>query len=112
MHRINPYSPNTHLMAFFSSRPISASNVLNIIMEDDQERAKAVCAVLNSSLFWAHFFLLKEESTGRYINIRFYDMHQMPIFPTRRMGCATRGSLRSVRNTGVSLAAAAVRPGV
>jgi len=50
-------------------------------MEPDREVANAVCTVLNSSLFWAYFFLLKEESTGRYINIRFYDLYEMPLYP-------------------------------
>jgi N-6 DNA Methylase len=81
VHRINPYSPNTHHVAFSSRRPVSASNVFNIVMEPDREVANAVCTVLNSSLFWAYFFLLKEESTGRYINIRFYDLYEMPLYP-------------------------------
>lgn len=37
--------------------------------------------LLNSILFFSYFFLLKEESTGRYINVRFYDLYQMKLFP-------------------------------
>ena len=81
VRRINPYSPNHHLAAFFSETLISPANTLNVVMEADADRAKAVCTVLNSSLFWAHFFLLKEESTGRYIDVRFYDLYEMPLFP-------------------------------
>jgi len=33
--------------------------------------------------FLSQFFLLKEETTGRYINIRFYDFYEMVIFPKR-----------------------------
>jgi len=79
--RINPFSPSTSLIAFFSEQAIFPSNQLNIIVEPDIERAQAVCALLNSVLFLAQFFLLKEESTGRYIDIRFYDLYEMNLCP-------------------------------
>jgi len=84
-HRINPYSPSTFLNAFYSETPISPSNQLNVILEQDQNRAKAVCVLLNSSIFFSQFFLLKEESTGRYINIRFYDLQQMLLYPSQNL---------------------------
>lgn len=80
-HRINPYSPNTHLSAHFSAELFSTSNQLNVVRERDPRRAKALCALLNSALFWSYFFLLKEESTGRYINVRFYDLAAMALLP-------------------------------
>lgn len=79
--RINPFSPHMHLHAFFASAPLSPSNQLNVLVEPDERAARAVCAVLNSSLFFASFFLLKEESTGRYIDIRFYDLREMRLYP-------------------------------
>jgi len=84
LHRINPYSPSTNLLAFFSEEPFSASNVLNIVKEKDKETAKAFCALVNSVVFLSQFFLLKEETTGRYINLRFYDFYEMKIFPEGR----------------------------
>lgn len=83
--RINPYSPNSHLNAFFSTTPISSSNQVNIIIETDTDIARAVCALLNSSLFYAYFFLLKEESTGRYIDVRFYDLYEMTLYPEKHL---------------------------
>lgn len=83
-HRINPFSPSTCLNAFFSDLKISPSNQVNVILENDIERAKALCVILNSIIFFAQFFILKEESTGRYINIRFYDLEQMIIYPTNK----------------------------
>lgn len=80
-HRINPFSPATYLNAFYSDSEISPSNQMNVILEYDHERAKAVCILLNSILFYSQFFLLKEESTGRFINIRFYDLEQMLLYP-------------------------------
>ena len=81
-HRFNPFSPSTYANAFFSESPISPSNQVNVIVEADADRAKALCSVLNSVIFYAQFFLLKEESTGRYINIRFYDLAAMILAPT------------------------------
>jgi len=83
-HRINPFSPSTYLNAFFTNTLISPSNQLNVVAERDPRKAKAVCVVLNSILFFAQFLLLKEESTGRYINIRFYDLYQMNLYPSDR----------------------------
>jgi hypothetical protein len=80
-HRINPYSPNTYLAAFFSEDLISPSNMLNVVIEPNLDKAKAVSVILNSSLFLVQFFLLKEETTGRYINVRFYDLYEMNLYP-------------------------------
>lgn len=80
--RINPFSPYTFLTAFFSGIAISPSNQLNVIRERDPQRAQSVCVLLNSILFLAQFFLLKEESTGRYIDVRFYDLEEMVLFPS------------------------------
>ena len=52
-----------------------------MVQEPDLTRAKAVCSALNSALFLAQFFLLKEETTGRYINVRFYDLQDMTLYP-------------------------------
>jgi hypothetical protein len=84
-HRINPYSPNTYLTAFFSEDSISPSNMLNVVVEPNLHTAKAVATMLNSALFLVQFFLLKEETTGRYINIRFYDLHEMSLYPDTKL---------------------------
>jgi len=82
IRRINPYSPNTHLVAFYSENEIYPSNQLNVIKEEEKDKAKAVCVLLNSAIFLSYFFLLKEETTGRYIDIRFYDLEEMNLYPT------------------------------
>lgn len=81
LNRINPYSPSTRLIAFFSEKPFSAANTLNIVRETDDETAKAFCALINSVVFLSQFFLLKEDTTGRYLHIRFYDFYQMNFYP-------------------------------
>jgi type I restriction-modification system DNA methylase subunit len=81
LRRIGPSSPSTYVISFFSDLEISPSNVLNVIRENDEETAKAVCVVLNSIIFLSQFILLKEESTARYVNLRFYDYDEMKIYP-------------------------------
>jgi len=81
LNRINPYSPNTRLIAFFSEKIFSAANTLNIVRETDDETAKAFCVLVNSVVFLSQFFLIKEETTGRYLHIRFYDFYQVNFFP-------------------------------
>jgi hypothetical protein len=36
---------------------------------------------MNSCVFFAQLFLAKEESTGRFIHLRVYDLEQMVLFP-------------------------------
>ncbi|MDQ3803766.1 MAG: SAM-dependent methyltransferase [Acidobacteriota bacterium] len=82
--RVNPYSPNTNLFAFVSDTPISPSNQVNVVRESDLAVGRAIVTIINSAIFLSQFFLLKEESTGRYIDIRFYDMEEMLLKPSRR----------------------------
>ena len=69
---------------FASDVDLSPSNTLNVILETDEQRAKAFCAVLNSVAFHSQFFLLKEEPTGRHVDIRFYDLAEMYLLPDDR----------------------------
>lgn len=79
--RINPYSSNTNLLAFCSRADFSPSDILNVILEKETDAAKAQCVLINSIIFLSQFFLLKEETTGRYIHLRLYDYEQILIFP-------------------------------
>lgn len=79
--RINPYSPSQMLTAFYSEVPLVLANVFNIINDTDKNRAKAVTVLLNSVFFLAYFFNIKEETTGRYTELRLSDLSKMKLFP-------------------------------
>jgi hypothetical protein len=79
--RMNPYSPNSHHIAFFSETPISPGDQLAAIATDSVEQAKALCVLFNSSIFLAQFFLNKEESTGRFLHIRTTDLRGILLLP-------------------------------
>jgi hypothetical protein len=81
MCRFNPFSPNTHLIAFGCDEPFSPSDLLNVVKDPSPDRAKALCVLFNSSLFLAQFFLLKEETTGRYLHVRLHDLYEMSLYP-------------------------------
>ena len=81
VRRINPYSPNTHLMAFFSSQPICPGDQLKAIPKFNLDKSRAMTTMFNSILFLTQFILLKEESTGRFIDVRSYDVGEMDIYP-------------------------------
>jgi hypothetical protein len=80
VRKINPFSPNTNLVSFFSQEKISPSNVVHPVLESNPDKAKAMCTVFNSILFWVQFFFFKGESTGRYIDIRHTDLKSMKLF--------------------------------
>lgn len=79
--RINPFSPSVHFPAFFSDSTVFPSDQMKSASEPNLVRGKAVCGLLNSVIFLANFFLLKEESTGRYIHIRSHDTGEMALLP-------------------------------
>lgn len=81
VRRMNPYSPNTHLIAFVSDRPACPGDQLACMPADNVDLSRALCVLLNSCLFLAQFFLLKEESTGRFLHIRTYDLGEMYLYP-------------------------------
>ena len=68
-------------MAFFSEKPILVSDSLKFAAETNLRRAQAICTLFNSVIFLTQFFLLKEESTGRYINIRNSELYEVILFP-------------------------------
>lgn len=81
VRRINPYSPNTHLLAFFSSQPVCPVDQLKALPKFNLNQSRAMSVMFNSIIFLTQFFLSKEESTGRFIDIRSIDTDEMNIYP-------------------------------
>ncbi|MCC6005333.1 MAG: N-6 DNA methylase [Thermofilum sp.] len=81
VRRMNPYSPEHSLLAFNSSYPIIAADVFRVINEPDENRRKAIVVLLNSIFSLAYIFCGKEETTGRYIDVRDSELYQMSLYP-------------------------------
>jgi type I restriction-modification system DNA methylase subunit len=81
VRRMNPYSPEHSLLAFNSSYPIIAANVFHVINEPDENMRKAVVVLLNSIFSLAYIFCGKEETTGRYIDVRHFELYEMSLYP-------------------------------
>ncbi|MCO6041631.1 N-6 DNA methylase [Thermococcus alcaliphilus] len=79
--RINPFSPNQKLVAFYSEEKIVPADQLKIITEENPKRAKAMVVLMNSIFFLANFFNSKEETTGRFVDIRGPDLYSMRLYP-------------------------------
>jgi hypothetical protein len=79
--RINPFSPSQNLIAFFSSEEMAPSDQVNLIKESEPQKAKALCVTINSIAFLSQFFSSKEESTGRFVHIRVYDLEEALLVP-------------------------------
>jgi hypothetical protein len=80
IRRINPYSPNTHLLAFYSDNEFVPADVLKIIDVSSAEEAKILSILLNSTFFLTQVFLFKEEATGTYPDVRTDDLVNMYVF--------------------------------
>jgi type I restriction-modification system DNA methylase subunit len=83
VRRVNPYSPAQSLIAFNSQCPLIVSDLFHAINEANEEVRKAITVLLNSIFSLAYIFSGKEETTGRYIDIRQYDLYGMRLFPNK-----------------------------
>jgi type I restriction-modification system DNA methylase subunit len=83
VRRINPYSPSQSLLAFNSQEPLIASDLFHAINEPSEKMQKAIVVLLNSIFALAYIFGRKEETTGRYIDIRQHDLLGMQVFPVQ-----------------------------
>jgi len=83
VRRVNPYSPAQSLLAFNSQQQLIVSALFNVIDEKDENVRKAVTVLLNSIFSLAYVFAGKEETTGRYIDIRQHDLYGMKLFPDK-----------------------------
>jgi hypothetical protein len=81
VRRVNPYSPAQSLIAFNSQYPLIVSDLFHAMSEANEEVRKAITVLLNSIFSLAYIFSGKEETTGRYMDIRQYDLHGMRLFP-------------------------------
>jgi type I restriction-modification system DNA methylase subunit len=81
VRRMNPYSPEHSLLAFNSSYPIIAADVFRVINEPDENKRKAIVVLLNSIFSLSYIFCGKEETTGRYIDVRDSELYQMRLYP-------------------------------
>jgi hypothetical protein len=77
--RFGPSSDEQYLLAFFSSRQFSPNDTLNVVKENDPEKAKALCVIANSIILLSQFYLLKQDTTGRYTDLRHHDYAEMNI---------------------------------
>jgi type I restriction-modification system DNA methylase subunit len=83
VRRINPYSPNQALLAFNSNYPVIVADTFHVVNEQDEKLRKAFTVLLNSIFSLAYIFCNKEETTGRYIDIRQYELYAMKLFPSQ-----------------------------
>jgi len=82
--RINWYSPNVAHLAFYSDQPFSPSDQLKVVRTKNKEDAKIMTLAMNSTLFLLELFTLKEETTGRYLDIRVEDLvHTRVLDPAK-----------------------------
>jgi hypothetical protein len=55
--------------------------------------------VLNSVILLTQFFMLKEEGTGRFIDVRFYDLYEMALYPKASAVAALKSVFEQFRST-------------
>jgi len=77
--RFNPYSKNTHVLAFVSDEKLVTPHTIRIGLDFNKEEAKIQALLINSIVFLLQIFLNREETTGEYIHIMESDLILMYI---------------------------------
>gem|GEM_PF-452571 len=77
IRRVNVYSPNTHLLAFFSASKFVSPHTLRFLKGFNIDDSKILCLFLNSIVFIAHMFVNKAETTGSYPDLMIEDLINM-----------------------------------
>ena len=83
--RINWYSPNVSHLAYYSERLFAPSDLVKIIKTKNDDEARIVSLSLNSVLSLLQLFMHKEESTGRWLDIRISDLLQVDVLNTAQL---------------------------
>jgi len=91
--RFNPYSKNTHLLAFVSEEKLVCPHTLRIGINLDLEEAKVLGLFMNSIIFLSQIFLNREETTGEYIHIMESDLILMRILNFNKLSKTEKGRL-------------------
>ena len=83
--RFNPYSVNTHLVAFYSDNPVVIPHTLRYGKGLSKEESVYEMLFLNSILFIAQMAISKEETTGEYIHLMDSDLREMKYFNLEKL---------------------------
>lgn len=77
--RFNPYSPNFHLIAYYSDEPFVPFDFLKRVQVDSKEEAQIFCLYFNSIFFLVQWFMRREETSVRFPDLREDDLELMHI---------------------------------
>lgn len=83
--RINWYSPNVSHLAYYSERLFAPSDLVKIIKIRGDEEARIIALSLNSVVSLLQLFMHKEESTGRWLDIRTSDLLKVDVLNTTQL---------------------------
>jgi len=71
-------------LLFFPQKKFAPSNLLNVVKENDLEKAKSFCVIMNSVIFLSQYYLYRQDTTSRYAHIRQALLKQMNIFTSNK----------------------------
>lgn len=83
--RFNLYSPNTHVLAIFSSQPFIPTNKFLLYINGEIESCKLLSIFFNSVLYLLQLCLYKSETTGQYIEVMKPDLVLFDILDVKTL---------------------------
>ncbi|MEM3488966.1 MAG: N-6 DNA methylase [Nitrososphaerota archaeon] len=94
--RFNPYSVNSHLLAFYSEEPLVIPHTIRYGNNFSKEDSKFEVLFLNSIVFLAQLVLNKEETTGQYLHIMDSDFRLLKYLDTEKLTKSDKDILSSL----------------
>lgn len=95
--RFNPYSPNTHVLSFYSDTPFVPTDALKIY-KCNKEEAVFICAFLNSSIALLKLLQNRQQTTGQYIDTKEDDLINFDLLNVEELTNEDKSKLVNVFN--------------
>lgn len=95
-NRFRPDSPNTHHLAFFSSKKVLAPHAFKVFSFKNSQEGMFQTLLLNSSVTWATFLLYRSQSTRGFTHIMEADWILYNIFDIDKLTDAEKTKLENI----------------
>lgn len=77
--RFNPFSPNTHLLSFYSKKKFIPTDAVKVYKTENADESLILALFLNSTITFIQMFSNKQETTGQYSDIKEEDLKLFQI---------------------------------
>jgi len=83
--RFNPFSPNTHILSFYSKEKFVPTDATKVFISDDPKESLILSLFLNSVVAFMRLLTSKQETTGQYIDVKEDDLRLFRVLDVKSL---------------------------